>query len=124
MTIPGLVPGFYLTLIAHNPTLGNLESSSTLLGFYPESVYRDQKKLPHLFSAGAEVSIDVNSDLETKMAGNYANPYVGYNLPKQIGENSQTGNCFPATTSSGSAPYGLIWNFGQGTNLPNPATGC
>ena len=124
ITTPGFRPGFYLTLIAHNPSSSNLESSSTLLGFYPESIYRDQRKLPNLFSAGGEVSIDDSSDHETRMAGNYANPYVGYNLPKQIGELSQSGNCFPASTSSGPAPYGLIWNLGQGTNLPAIATGC
>lgn len=121
---PGFRPGFYLTLIAHNPSLSNSQSSSTLLGFYPESIYQDQNKLPHLFSAGGEVAIDDNSDHETRMAGNYANPYVEYNQPKQIGEASQTGNCFPASTSFGPPPYGLIWNLGQGTSLPTPAYGC
>lgn len=108
-TRAGFVPGYYLTLVVHDPA-NPRNNTNALLGFYPDALYTTEHR-PTEFSAGAEVYAGepFNGSL---MAGNYVNPCAGYPGPKQIGMYSENGNVFPYTTSYVN-PYGLIWNFGQ-----------
>jgi hypothetical protein len=111
-TSPGFQPGYYLTLITRNTLASQQNNSTTLLGYYPNSLYVPVDRLPKNFSAGAEVFADAAGN-GTIMYGNYANPCVGYNGLKQIGLTTRNGNNFTFSTSMGPPPYGLIWNFGQ-----------
>lgn len=106
---PGFQPGYYLTLVTRGASAN--ANASTLLGYYPDSLYAPANR-PQQFSAGAEVYANAPGD-GTIMYGNYANPCAGYAGPKQIGLTTRNGNNFTYSMSTGPAPYGLIWNFGQ-----------
>jgi len=67
---------------------------------------------PRFFSEGAEVYASAPGN-GTLLYGSCANPYAGYNGPKQIGEFTENNNHFPFSMTMGPAPYGLIWNLGH-----------
>jgi hypothetical protein len=108
-------PAYYLTLVTHDPSTNNAtNSTSVLLGFYPDSIYiHGVNPLPRYFSAGSEVYAHEPND-GTQMYGNYMNPYIGYTAgPLQIQFSTENDISFPYYTSNGPSPYGLIWHLGQ-----------